>query len=225
MKLRFFTFDFLLFTSLLILISCGASNEEKAYSLLNEARIAAEQHQYDEARALIDSLRSTYPKEIACRKAALVFSDSLELDEARFSFAKADSTLTFKRFELEDMKKQFVLEKDERYQSVGNYVVPSQAGSKTHLKFFAEVNEEGTLQIVSIDEQRKYHFTQVAVGDARGSAALLPSHATAEDAKAVEQCYQLARLFADVKAGQQEVEKQMLKVRFYEQKIERGNNK
>ena len=113
-----------------------------------------------------------------------------------------------------------MLEKDEKYQSVGNYVVASQAGSKTHLKFFAEVNEEGTMQIVSIDANRKYHFTQIAIGDARGSSALLPPDATGEDALAVEQCYQLAKLFADVKEQQKEVEKQMMKVRFFETKIE-----
>lgn len=213
----------LLLSVAVLLACCGSNNTKKAYQLLSEARTAMNQNRYDDAHVLIDSLRTTYPKEVECRKAALLFADSLELQEAKFAFAKADSALTFKRLELEDMKKQFVLEKDSRFQSVGNYVVPSHAGSKTHLKFFAEVNEEGTLQIVSIDNKRQYHFTQVAVGEARGSSAILPPNATAEDALAVEQCYQLARLFADVKAGQKEVEKQMLKVRFYEQKIERGN--
>lgn len=203
------------------LLSCGPSSTEKANDLLNEARTAMNQNRYEDAYQLIDSLRRTYPKEIECRKAALIFSDSLQLQEAKFAFAKADSALTFKRLDLEDMKKKFVLEKDEKYQSVGNYVVASQAGSKTHLKFFAEVNEEGTMQIVSIDANRKYHFTQIAIGDARGSSALLPPNATGEDALAVEQCYQLAKLFADVKEQQKEVEKQMMKVRFFETKIER----
>ena len=211
---------FILLTTLLI--ACSPSDRDKAFGLLNEARVAMQQNRYDDAYTLVDSLRHAYPKETECRRAALSYTDSLELNKARYSFAKADSALTFKRLELEERKKQFVLEKDNRFQSVGNYVVPSQAGSKSHLKFFAEVNEEGTLQIVSIDAKRKYHFTLVAVADARGSAALLPPDATAEDAMAVEQCYQLARLFADVKAGQQEVERQMIKVRFFEEKIERG---
>ena len=205
-----------------LLVTCSPNNADRAFELLNQARSAMNQNRYNDAHTLIDSLRRTYPKEVECRKAALAFKDSLELHEAKYAFAKADSALTFKRLELEDRKKQFVLEKNGRFQSVGNYVVPAHAGSKTHLKFFAEVNEEGTMQIVSIDNKRQYHFTQVAVGEARGSAAILPPNATAEDALAVEQCYQLARLFADVKAGQQEVEKQMLKVRFYEQKIEKG---
>ena len=207
----------------ILLVACSPSDRDRAFGLLNEARIAMQQNRYDDAGTLIDSLRTTFPKELECRRAALVFVDSLELNKAKYSFAKADSALTFKRLELEERKKQFVLEKDGRFQSIGNYVVPSQAGSKTRLKFFAEVNEEGTMQIVSIDAKREYHFTLVAVGDARGSAALLPPDATAEDAMAVEQCYQLARLFADVKAEQQEVERQMLKVRFFEEKIERGN--
>ena len=205
-----------------VLVSCGPSSTERANNLLNEARTAMNQNRYEDAYQLIDSMRRTYPKEIECRKAALIFSDSLQLQEAKFAFAKADSALTFKRLDLEDMKKKFVLEKDEKYQSVGNYVVASQAGSKTHLKFFAEVNEEGTMQIVSIDAKRKYHFTQIAIGEARGSAALLPPDATGEDALAVEQCYQLAKLFADVKEKQKEVEKQMMKVRFFETKIERS---
>ena len=206
-----------------LLFSCGPSDKDKAFGLLNEARIAMQQNRYNDAHTLIDSMRRTFPKEAACRRAALAFMDSLELNNAKYAFAKADSALTYKRLELEDMKKLFVLEKDDRFQSVGNYVVPSQAGNKSRLKFFAEVNEEGTMQLVSIDASRKYHYTLVAVGDARGSAAQLPPDATAEDEIAVEQCYQLARLFADVKSKQQEVEQQMIKVRFLEEKIERGH--
>ena len=204
-----------------LLFSCEPSDKDKAFGLLNEARTAMQQNRFDDARLLIDSLRHNFPKETECRRAALSFADSLELNNAKFAFARADSALTFKRLELQEMKKQFVLEKDERFQSVGNYVVPAQAGNKSRLKFFAQVNEEGTMQIVSIDAKRKYHFTVVAVGDARGSTALLPPDATAEDAVCVEQCYQLALKFAEVKAEQQEVEHQMIKVRFLEEKIER----
>lgn len=204
-----------------VLTGCGNSNRQKAYALLGEARIAMVQNEYERARQLIDSLRSTYPKETDCRRAALVFSDSLELHEAKHEFAKADSSFTFKQLELEDMKRGFVLEKDEKYQSVGNYVVPSQAGSKTHLSFFAEVSEDGTMQLVSINRQRKYSYTTVSLGDDRGSLALLPPNATAEDALVVEQCYRLAKCFAETKACEEEVKRLMVKIRFYEKKLEK----
>lgn len=211
----------LFFTLLAALFcSCGESNRDKAYKLLDEARIAMVQNKHQNARVLIDSMRTTFPKETDCRRAALLFADSLELHEAKYEFAKADSSLTFKRLELEEMKKNFILEKDERYQSVGNYVVPSQAGSKTNLNFFAEVSEDGTMQLVTIDKKRKYSYTTVSLSEDRGNMALLPANATAEDALIVEQCYQLAKRFAEVKVSEEAVKKLMVKIRFYEKKLE-----
>lgn len=203
-----------------LLVGCGESNKNKAYKLLNDARMAMVQNQYEKAHLLIDSMRTTYPKETDCRRDALVFVDSLELHEAKYEFAKADSSLTFKKLELDEMKQNFVLEKDERYQSVGNYVVPSQAGSKTHLSFFAEVSEDGTMQLVQIDRNRKYHYTTVSLSEDRGSMALLPTNATAEDALNVEQCYQLAKCFAAVRLSEEEAKKLMVKIRFFEKKLE-----
>ena len=212
----------LLFFSAIVLFSCSESNTDKAYQLLNEARIAMVQNQHDKAHDLIDSLRTTYPKEIDCRREALHFVDSLELHEAKYAFAKADSSLTFKRMELDDMKKKFVLEKDEKYQSVGYYVVPSQAGNKQHLNFFAEVGEDGTMQLVTIDKKRHYSYTTVSLSEDGGSMAILPANATADDALIVEQCYQLAKIFAEVKMGEEEVKRQMVKIRFFEEKITRS---
>ena len=201
------------------LASCTESNKDKAYMLLSEARIAMVQNQHMKAHELIDSLRTTYPKEVDCRRDALLFVDSLELHEAKYMFAKADSSLTFKRVALEEMKKEFVLEKDENYQSVGYYVVPSQAGNKSRLNFFAEVGEDGSMQLVTIDKKRNYSYTTVSLGEDGGSMALLPPNATADDALIVEKCYQLAKLFAEVKMGEEEVKRQMVKMRFFEKKI------
>ena len=203
-----------------MLTSCGESNKERAYMLLGEARMAMVQNNHWLAHELIDSMRVTYPKETECRREALQFMDSLELHEAKYEFAKADSALTCKRSELEKMKLNFILEKDERYQSVGYYVVPSQAGSKSRLHFFAEVSEDGTMQLVTIDKNRKYSYTTVSLREDRGSMALLPANATADDALIVEKCYQLAKLFADVKLGEDEVKRLMVKIRFYEKKFE-----
>lgn len=203
----------------LTLNSCSKSNEEKANDLLSEARSAMVQNDYERAHALLDSIRTAYPKEIESRRRAVVLRDSVRLHEAKFAFAKADSILTFKQLELDDFKKEFILEKDERFQSIGNYVVPSQAGDKQNLKFFAEVNEEGTMQMVTIDNQRKYHFTTIAIGNTRGSSAILPENATAEDAAAVEKCYRLATLFAQVNQNRKVVEQEMVKVRFFEKKL------
>ena len=211
----------LLSFSTIVLFSCSENNKDKAFQLLNEARIAMIQNQHDRAHELVDSLRTTYPKEIDCRREALQFVDSLELHEAKYAFAKADSSLTFKRLELDEMKKKFVLEKDEKYQSVGYYVVPSQAGNKQHLNFFAEVGEDGSMQLVTIDKKRHYSYTTVSLSEDGGSMAVLPANATADDALIVEQCYQLAKLFAEVKMGEEEVKRQMVKIRFYEEKIAR----
>ncbi len=46
--------------------------------------------QFDKAHALLDSIRTVYPRAVATRWAALDFEDTLKLEEARVEAARAD---------------------------------------------------------------------------------------------------------------------------------------
>lgn len=202
---------------LVSVFSCGRSDREMAQKLLDEARESAARSEYERARELIDSLRRTYPAEIEVRRDALAAEDSIELAAARKELAIIDSVLTFSRFELEDMKSQFVLEKDEKYQTVGNYVAKAYAGDKTKLSFFIQVNEEGTMQLVTIDKARKYTVQEAAV-NGRGGDAVLPESATSADFEALNQSYALAKAIQDNRAAVEQWKKAEVKVKFYERK-------
>lgn len=202
-----------------LLSACGTSSSEKAEELLNEARTAVSEARFDDARHMIDSLRSTYPKEVEVRRKALAFSDTLELAEAESLLKVADSVEVFKQMELEDLKQNFVLEKQEKYQSQGYYVLPKHAGNKTNLSFFPEVEESGKLLLVTIDKQRRYTFHEVQI-DADGNRDYSAVEMSDEQVRDANLCYELAyniQLYTNSEEQKEELER---KVKFYKLKIE-----
>lgn len=206
-----------------LFVSCSKSDSASASELLSAARVNYSQGKYNEARMLIDSLRNTYPKEFDVRRAALSFSDSIELAEAKDSLQVADSLEIFTSFQLDDMKQQFVLEKNEKYQSVGYYVVPAHAGNKSKLTFYPEVDETGKFLLVDIDANRKYTFTEVDIS-ANDSISLdnLYKRAPEGQRESIKQCERLASAFLMHKQAKELKEKMHLKVRFFEKKIAEG---
>ncbi len=148
---------------------CCDSSEKKALSLLDEARKAVDCRQFDRARFLIDSLRTEFPRELDVRRSALAFSDTVEMEEAKVMLAEVDSILTLKKLDLETLKSDFVLEKDERYQTVGYYVCPEQVGEKMHrTSLRAEVNEEGQMLLISILHGTKLGHDRIRVVSSAG---------------------------------------------------------
>jgi len=211
----------ILLASTVFLIGCAEDYETPAHVLLDEARTALANEQFDKAHQLVDSIRSQYPKAVNARREALKFVDSVELVHAQYDLHVTDSILTYRRFELSDMKSKFVLEKDAKYQSVGNYVTPAQSGDKSRFRYFTEVNEQGTMVLVSVDANRKYHPNEIEVeGDTFDG--VYPSGFSAADISAFTSCYGLAKLFKDVKDAEAMYDKYATKVRFFQTKIEKG---
>lgn len=160
------------------------------------------------------------PSMVEQRKAEICQADSLELARARTDLVIADSVATFKSFEVEDLKQQFVFEKQERYQTTGYYVLPAYQGDKSRFTFFPEVEEGGQLLLVTIDNKRKYTFTEVPLDSAIHSK-LFPKNLTDSQRRDVEKCYQLAKAMQDLDDAQKQQEKLKLKIRFYEKKSAR----
>lgn len=160
------------------------------------------------------------PSALERRKAEIKERDSIELSNARESLRVADSIATFKAFEVEDLKKLFVFEKQEKYQTMGYYVLPAYQGSKERFSFFPEVEEGGKLLLVSIDKRRKYSFTEVDL-EASDYMKLLPKSLTDAQRRDVEQCHRFAQAMYDLATAQKQQEKMRMKVRFYEEKSSR----
>lgn len=168
--------------------------------------------------AIFISACNSEPSLVEQRKAEIRKQDSLELAQTKADLVAVDSIMTFKTFELEDLKSQFVFEKEEKYQTTGYYVLPSYKGNKSRFTFFPEVEETGALLLVSIDKQRRYTFTEVALDDDNYTKQL-PSNLSDATLKDIAQCYALAKTMQDLDKARKDKEKMELKVRFYEKKI------
>lgn len=160
------------------------------------------------------------PSRVEQRKEEIRQRDSLELASAKADLQRADSVIAFKEFELDDLKKSFVFEKQDKYQTMGNYVLPQHSGSKNRLSFFPEVEESGKLLFVSIDRQRRYSFVEVNVTEA-DYANLLPKGISQKDKEAVKKCAELATMMQDLKIAKEKKEKARMKIKFYEKKKEK----
>lgn len=164
---------------------------------------------------------SNAPSAVEQRKAEIREHDSLEIVQAQLQLQQADSLAVFKAFELEDLKGQFVFEKQEEYQTTGYYVLPKYAGNKSKFVFFPEVEEGGALLLVSINKKREYSFQQVDVTDENYVAALPQGLSDAVKAD-IAQCYALAKAMHDVSQAKETQEKLKLKIRFYQEKQKRN---
>lgn len=152
------------------------------------------------------------------RKAEIRMNDSLELAQARTDLAAVDSMATFGTLEVEDLKSQFVFEKQEKYQTVGYWVLPAYKGSKERFTFFPEVEEGGKFLLVSIDRQRRYSFTEIDL-TADDYTIQLPKGLTEAQRRDVAKCHTLAKAMYDLAEAQHQQEKLRLKVQFYEEKL------
>lgn len=159
------------------------------------------------------------PSMVEQRKAEIKEHDSLELVQAKADLAVADSVATFKTFELNDLKEQFVFEKQEKYQTVGYYVLPSYQGNKSRFTFFPEVEETGKLLLVSIDKQRRYTFQEIVIDD-DDYTKQLPTNLSDAMIRDIAKCYLLAKTMHDLEKAKKDKEKLEMKVRFYEKKME-----
>ena len=80
-------------TVVLMLVACGKSPQEQAALLAEQSSTLCEEGQFDKARALIDSLRRTYPDNVEARKTALRLHQQVELKAAQEELLRADSLL------------------------------------------------------------------------------------------------------------------------------------
>lgn len=104
-----------LLSLLLMLSACGGDDaNQKASSMLSDARVALKYGQYSEARDSILSLRQKYPTAIEVRRQAILLLDSVEMAAAADSLKNAQGEewerlhikqQFFERKLLEDKKK------------------------------------------------------------------------------------------------------------------------
>lgn len=168
---------FILIIIVFSVVSCTNSNREKAEERLTAARTALEQEDFNDAKLQIDSINTLYPSEFKVRKEAQNFLCVVVLREQQHNLRFLSSMLQTKLQEFDAIKGQYVLEKDKRYQEVGNYFYPSQIESRnirrSYLRF--QVNEQGIMTMTSVYHGNgSLHHSSVKVMAPDGTYAETP---------------------------------------------------
>ncbi len=146
--------------------------------------------------------------------------DSTELAQAQAELTKLDSIITFSTLNVEDEKRHFVFEKQEKYQTMGYWVLPAYKGSKERFTFFPEVEESGKMLLVNIDGKRRYTFTEVNL-DSSDYQSLLPTGLSARQRDDVHRCFIFAKAMHDLDIARKTREKTLTKIRFFERKLKK----
>ena len=95
-----------------ILIACGNSDRQKADALYLRASKLYETKTYDEAKRLLDTIHTLYPRQVESRKRADTLLWRITLDEVERDIPIVDSTLRHLLLKAETIAKDYRLVKD-----------------------------------------------------------------------------------------------------------------
>lgn len=142
----------ILLLATIILAAACTNNEEKAGSLLNEARGLYEIGALNSAKVQIDSLRATYPKEFKVVKQGIQLMREIEVKEHERTLAYTDSLLLVKTEEATMLEKEFVYLRDTIYEEIGNYTMKGMSVERNIERSYIRtgVNEYGEIYIASV---------------------------------------------------------------------------
>lgn len=151
--------------NVLFFVSCIEDVEKSATAVLDEARVAYECSDFDRAKLLLDSIKTTYPKAFKVRREALQLSRDVELGEQLRSLEYYDSRMEQLVAHRDSLLVDFVLEKESRYQDVGNYMLPSQIiknnVGNSYLR--TQVDEKGKVMLISIYRGKSIQHKSIRV--------------------------------------------------------------
>ncbi len=107
---------------IMLLVSCAPSDSECASALVEKAQEMVHQGQWRQARIVLDSVHSVYPKEVPQRRLAKALQDSIIYLESQTNIAYTDSLLPPLFAKADSIMKFFRYEKNEKYEDHGQYI-------------------------------------------------------------------------------------------------------
>lgn len=169
-------------TLILLVTNCGPkklTEEELAQKQLSNAESCFESQKLNTAKMHIDSINNLYPKQIGIRKKANLIFSKIQLIELKRNLIYADSVLKLKQVEFKNRAKNFTLEKDEKYEDIGNYIYKKQKTEnntgRTYIKPMVE--ETGTFILSSIycsQNAIKHQSAKFSVGNLFAETEIVP---------------------------------------------------
>jgi hypothetical protein len=113
---------FAAFVCLFSLVSCKPSDSECAQALVAKAQALVEMGHWRQARIVLDSVHSVYPKEVPQRRMAKSLEDSIIYLEAQSNIAYTDTMLPPLFAQADSIMHYFRYEKNEKYEDHGQYI-------------------------------------------------------------------------------------------------------
>lgn len=164
------------------MISCEPkklTDEELAQAQLKNAESCFKASKLNTAKLHIDSINNLYPKQIDIRKKADIIFSRIQLVEQKRNLLYADSVLRLKQVEFKKLAQNFTLEKDEKYEDVGNYTYKKQRtednAGRTYIKPMVE--ETGVFILTSLHcttSRIKHQSAKFSVGDLFAETETVP---------------------------------------------------
>ncbi len=126
--------------------------EKEAQARLDKARAMYEQDEYNAAKNEIDSLKILYPKELKVLREGLTLMRQVEIKESERNIAFCDSLLPIRQQEFDELKKDFIFEKDSVYDEVGKYIWKQQTIERNLERCYIRsgLNEKGEMYLASV---------------------------------------------------------------------------
>lgn len=144
------------------------SDKELANEHLQRAELFFEKNEINAAKLQIDSINEFYPNEVEVRKKAAVIFTQIELIEQQRNLSYALGVIGEKQHEFDSIVKYFYFEKNEKYQSSGNYIHKPQRYSVGQTCIKPYVEENGKLVISSTYTGKRaieHYLTRFSTGD------------------------------------------------------------
>lgn len=132
-------------------VACNSA-DKKAEVIYSDAAASYESGEYDRAKTLIDSIKTTYPKAFETRKKSIRLMQKIEIGEQEKTLAYLDSMKHDLMAQMDKIKDRYILLKNEEYQDYGTYICPRQDLNKLNDRslLYASVDETGKMKLTSI---------------------------------------------------------------------------
>lgn len=150
---------------MLLLASCTDTKEENkdAENLYIEAEKCFSEGNYSRSKVLIDSINTSYRRNIEVRKKASSLMTEIISAEQERTRRYADSVRPIRQAEFDALIKNFALSPDTAYFDYKKYIHKTTLSKGPRITIMAEVKDDGELQLISIYMGKKLDHTKVRV--------------------------------------------------------------
>lgn len=153
----------------LIFTACQPSPEESANQLLSQAQNLVDNGSWRQAMIILDSIHTTYPRQVEQRRLAKAIADSITYLEAQSTLAYTDTLLTPLLKQADQLLKQFRYEKNNKYEQYGRYVhkllTTNSNSSRNFLQAYVRDDHETIVKSYYFGNKAVYQKTLVLQAD------------------------------------------------------------